>query len=130
MPELARLHILVIEDDMHTRNMLGYLLQIIGIKHIHLAENGAEGLNFLDNPDNKIDVVLADWNMPCLNGMELLQQVRNHHHTLPFIIISGRMDQASIQQAKEKGVSAYLHKPISPSQLEQKLRYILQLKKS
>lgn len=123
MAELASLHILIIEDDSYTRDMLCHLLNIMGIKQIYQAENGREGLNILENPDIKINAVLCDWNMPCLTGIDLLREVRRgKNRDLIFLIISGRMDSDSVLLAKQSGVSDYLRKPISPAQLQTKLQ--------
>jgi CheY-like chemotaxis protein len=124
MPDLKHLHILLVEDDIHTRNMLRYMLQTIGIKMISEAGNGAEGLHFMEHCVRKINVILCDWNMPCMTGIDMLENIRQHDQDLPFLMISGKQDLASITRAKNAGVSAYLHKPLNPLQLQEKLAIV------
>lgn len=125
MRDFKHLHILVVEDDEHTRHMLRNMLLMIGIKTIFEADNGAEGLNYFERKDRKIDLVLCDWTMPCMNGLDLLINLRKEHSTLPFLMISGKQDLASVTRAKEAGVNAYLHKPISPMQLKEKIAFVI-----
>jgi CheY-like chemotaxis protein len=65
--------------------------------------------------------VLADWNMPVMDGNELLRQIRSADPDIPFIMITGRADRNSILEAKNSGVSSYIAKPFSVEHLEKKL---------
>ena len=79
---------------------------------------------FTDNAMDMIDIVICDWNMPKLSGIDLLKQMRSVYPDVPFLMITGRSDMDSVSLAKSSGVTAYIRKPFSPAHLEIKLRVI------
>lgn len=118
------LKVLVVDDQQEVRSMLRSMLAELGITQIFEAADGKEALIFTDNAMDMIDVVICDWNMPKLSGLELLRQMRSVDPNVPFLMITGRSDIESVSQAKANGVTAYIRKPFSPAHLEIKLRVI------
>ena len=104
--------------------MIRGMLTELGITQIFEASDGKEAMVFTDNALDMIDVVICDWNMPKLSGLELLRQMRSVSPDIPFLMITGRSDVDSVSQAKASGVTAYVRKPFSPAHLEIKLRVI------
>lgn len=119
---LCYLRVLIVEDQPEARAMLRNMLAEIGINQIFEASDGREAFSFIDSAAELIDMVICDWNMPRMNGVELLRQLRSVNSNLPFLMITGRGDIQSVAEAKSSGVSAYIRKPFSPAQLEVKLR--------
>lgn len=119
-PDLLR--ILIVEDDEATRGLLKIMLRELRVQQVFEAENGRQGLEFLDHPPNMVNMVICDWTMPDMTGVELLRQVRSVGFEVPFIMLTGRADQASITEARDAGVTAYLLKPFARAQLEAKMR--------
>ena len=72
-----------------------------------------------------MNLIICDWNMPNMNGVELLRQLRTVDPDMPFLMVTGRTDIESVVEAKSSGVTAYISKPFSSQQLEAKLRIIL-----
>ncbi len=72
-----------------------------------------------------VDLVLCDWNMPGMSGLDFLRQVRSVGLEIPFLMVTGRADKESVIEAKDAGVSAYIAKPFSQTQLEAKLRILV-----
>lgn len=122
--DLEGLKILVIDDTHEARLMLKNMLGTIGVTQIFEAVDGREGMRFLDSAFDFVDIVLCDWNMPGMSGLELLRQLRSVDPKFPFMMITGRGDITSVSEAKGAGVSGYILKPYSIVQLETKLRIV------
>lgn len=120
-----RYRVLIIDDRMEARAMLKNMLMEIGITQIFEANDGREGLKFIDSAFDLVDMVLCDWNMPHMDGLALLQQIRTVNTYMPFLMITGKGDLASVANAKTSGVSAYILKPYSLTQLEAKMRVVI-----
>lgn len=126
MPDIFdTLKVLLVEDDTEGRTLLRIMLGQIGISHVIETRNGQEALDLIKSVPDGIDLILCDWNMPGMDGPTLLQHVREHETYIPFLIITGRGDIASVSKAKEFGLDGYLRKPFFPTLLEAKLRAIL-----
>ncbi len=123
---LPDLKILLIDDQNDARAMSRQMLITMGITQIYEASDGREGLSFIDIAPDMIDIIMCDWNMPRMSGIDLLKQLRSVYPDVPFLMVTGRKDMDSIIEAKSSGVTAYIAKPFSPAQLEVKLRVILQ----
>ena len=121
---LHDLKVLVVEDQSEARAMMKQMMLEMGITQIFEASDGREALSFIDSAYDFIDMVICDWNMPAMTGMELLRQLRTVDPDLPFLMVTGRGDKDSVVEAKSSGVSAYIRKPFSPLQLEAKLRVL------
>lgn len=120
------LKILIVEDQQDARAMLRNMLAELGITQIFEASDGRQGLQFLDSAFDFVNLVICDWNMPGLSGVELLRQLRSVDPDVPFLMVTGRCDMSSVVEAKAAGVTAYIRKPFSPKQLEGKLRIIME----
>ena len=121
---LSNLRVLVVEDNREARMLVRHMLQEFGLTQIFEASNGREGLHFIDLAPEMVDMVICDWNMPDMDGMALLKQIRTVFTDMPFLMLTGRCDLESVHEAKSAGVTAYIRKPFSPNQLEAKLRII------
>ncbi len=122
--ELEKLKVLIVDDQQEMRSMIKGMLMEMGITQTFEAADGKEALSFSDAALDMVDVVICDWNMPKLSGVEFLRQMRSVSPEMPFLMITGRSDVDSVAEAKASGVTAYIRKPFSPAQLETKLRVI------
>lgn len=118
------LKVLIVEDQSDMRAMLRNMMTEFGITQIFEAPDGRQGLSFVDAAIDFVDVIICDWNMPGMTGVEFLRQLRTVDPSFPFLMVTGRSDMDSVVEAKSSGVSAYIRKPFSPSQLEAKLRVV------
>lgn len=123
---LSQLRILLVEDQAESRTLLKGMLGELGITQIYEAGDGKKGLQFLDSAFDFIDIILCDWNMPSMSGIEFLRQVRSTGAEIPFMMITGRSDHNSVIEAKNFGVDGFIRKPYSPTQIEAKLRVLAQ----
>jgi len=122
-------NVLVVDDHAHTRSTISMMLRHIKVGEIFTAEDGLVAKNILDDARNKVSMIICDWNMPHLSGIELLRELREDEDAtfgkVPFLMITGRGDQPSIEEARDKGASAYILKPFTLSELEKKLQTLV-----
>lgn len=121
------LTVLVIEDNPYTRRLVRALLMNVGVKVIHEAVDGISGLETIRmiGPD----VVILDWEMPYLNGAELVRIVRSPGvfpmPDVPIIMLSGHGERWRVLQAMRLGVNEFLIKPVSAKALLDRIVSIL-----
>lgn len=117
-------HILITDDNSSYRASVIEVLELEGYA-LTEAENGAEALEKIRT--NPPDLILCDLDMPVMDGLEVLRRVKANEKTayIPFIIITGRTDDASLKVATELGVTDYILKPIDIAPLLVKIRKLL-----
>ena len=122
------LHFLVVDDDAESRKTVVEYLQSLGYAKVSTAENGAEALHFI-NHNPFIDFIVSDWDMPMMNGMELLRRLRSDpaHSHIPFLMITspGSTEFDKIVSAAENLVDAYVIKPFRINIFKEKIDGIL-----
>ncbi len=123
MADLSDISVLAVEDQTQARKVLQLCLKEIGVDQIYTADDGMEAMNFMGTCGDLVNMIICDWNMPKMSGIELLRQIRSADPDIPFIMITGRADQASVMDAKLDQVSAYIAKPYSVDQLKLKIKY-------
>ncbi|MDH5427404.1 MAG: response regulator [Nitrospirota bacterium] len=118
--------VLVVDDMMSMRNIVKRALLEIGYKNIHEALNGEEALEKLKS--GGFGLVLLDWNMPVMSGIELLRSMRADPtlQAIPVLMITAEAKMDNIMEAVQAGVSDYLVKPFSGQALQEKLVKIFQ----
>ncbi|MEN6439205.1 MAG: response regulator [Syntrophobacter sp.] len=96
-------------------------------KEIIEADNGAEAFEILES--TKIDLILSDWDMPVLNGLELLKRVRadGRLKSLPFLMVTSQAHKRNIVKAAQGEVDHYVIKPFSSALLAEKITQIMPL---
>jgi two-component system chemotaxis response regulator CheY len=133
-PNADKLHekdpVLVVDDDMISREMAVNSMWEMGFANVHSAKDGFEAqslLKKLQSQNQEVKLILCDWNMPKMSGLELLKIVRKDAvlWDVPFFLITANRDKAHILTAIKSGVSGYIMKPVAHAQLVEKLkRYI------
>ena len=118
---LGDLKVLVVEDSPAAAKLLQMVLGGLGIHQAFVAKDGKAAQDFLDAADDLVDLIICDWNMPRMTGIELLCQVRTVYPDMPFMMVTGNSDLESVKNAKDSGVNAYIIKPFSAGQVETKL---------
>ncbi len=116
------MNILVVEDDKMILRVLEKHLNAWGYKTL-TARNGAEAWEIMKTIPESIEVVLTDWVMPEMNGLELCERIRKagYDHYIYLILISTRDSETSILRGLEGGVDDYIVKPVVPDQLHARL---------
>jgi two-component system chemotaxis response regulator CheY len=121
LTNLSWLRILLVDDEPQVMLTVREMLRDMGVTQVHCTKDGREALDFLGRHDEKIHVVMTDWNMPRMSGIELLAEVRASDPQMAFLLLTGRADRESVVAAGQQGVNAYLKKPFSAEQLRAKL---------
>jgi len=125
MPVAAALKVMVVDDQFSVRQMTRMTLEQIGIRHVHESENGRLALDTV--AVQPLDLIISDYNMPEMDGLNLLRAVRGHPavRKLPFILLTGRGDKELVVKAAQAGVNNYLVKPFTAAILRQKIEQVL-----
>lgn len=124
--EIANKHILVIDDQGTIRSLYKLVLKEIGLKNVSDACDGKDALIRLTQ--SAFDLVVCDWNMPHLTGVQLLERVRACPETenLPFLMATSAAELDAVKQAQDLNVSDYMIKPFQPMTFVEKVTSLLQ----
>ena len=117
--QLEALKVLVVDDEHTMRKVTRSLLQAIGVKNIHEANDGRSGLEAIGALAP--DLVILDWEMPSPNGAEFVRQVRSPGSfplpDVPIIMLTAFAERSRVVEAVRLGVNEFLLKPVSSKAL-------------
>ncbi|MBU1172610.1 MAG: response regulator [Proteobacteria bacterium] len=120
-------NILVVDDSLPMRKVIKKTIKASGFSMAQYEEasDGAEALKILN--EKWIDIVVTDYNMPNMNGLELVSEMKKNDllKTIPVLVITTEGGKARVAEFKEKGVSGYIKKPFTPEEIRLKLNEIL-----
>ena len=118
------MHALIVDDSRATRRMIARMLSAIGIESTE-AENGRDALDQLESIDTP-DVALVDWNMPVMDGLELIKTLRGDHtyDRMAVLMVTSETEPASIVRALAAGADEYTMKPFTADAIAEKLRMV------
>lgn len=116
--------ILIADDSESIREILAFCLENAGYQ-VYTATNGLDALRFLDG--RPIDLLLTDYHMPNLNGLELIVQVRKieEYKFMPILVLTTEKQVEMIREAKDSGATGWLLKPFNTEKLLQTLRKVI-----
>lgn len=124
-PSLEGKTVMIVDDDQTMRMLIRRMLGRMRIGTLIEAEGGEQALQQLEHSPGPCDLVICDWNMPGMSGIELFDRVHALKPDLPFLMLTGRADANSVIAAKKAGVPAYIVKPIAPEELKTKISFLL-----
>ena len=117
----------MIDDASVVREVIVKNLQKIGFEenNIFQADDGLAGVNILRA--EKIDLIISDWNMPKMDGLELLHTIKQYPElaSIPFIMITSETEKDKVDEAFKAGVNQYICKPFKPDYFEEKIQQTL-----
>ncbi|ASR88993.1 MULTISPECIES: chemotaxis response regulator CheY [Alcaligenes] len=118
--------ILVVDDFPTMRRIIKNLLKDLGYENVDEAEDGQMGLEKLRN--GNFEFVVSDWNMPNLDGLEMLKQIRADASlsSLPVLMVTAEAKKENIIAAAQAGANGYVVKPFTAATLEEKLNKIFE----
>ncbi|MBF0266462.1 MAG: response regulator [Gammaproteobacteria bacterium] len=119
--------ILIVDDMSSMRGVIKMFLTEGGFHNLTEASNGQTALSLLKT--QKFDLVICDWDMPGMTGLELLEQMKKEENLMkiPFIMLTATSRQEKVQKAIELGVNDYISKPFQPQRLLGKLVKIINI---
>ena len=117
--------ILVVDDIENMRKLIASMLFKLKFTRILMAENGRDAWAKIQN--HHFDLVISDWNMPSMSGLDLLKAIRNESDVpnLPVLMVTAEAVKGNIVEAAKYKVNGYIVKPFSPATLEAKINDIL-----
>lgn len=113
--------ILVIDDAGSSRDLVRSTLGEIELLNVKVSHNGLDGLELFNQ--HKFDLVITDWDMPIMTGIEFVMKVRAKHDkkSLPIIMLTANIQEDAIKQAIAEGVNDFIAKPFQPGALQLKV---------
>lgn len=123
----AETRILVIDDMPSIRDLVKTQLKAMGYSFLTEAEDGEEALRMMiqaHKDGHPYQLIISDWNMPKLKGLDLLKKVRQAPEwvSLPFVLLTSESERDQVTEAVLSGVSQYIVKPFSAKMFEDKLK--------
>ncbi|MEB5707571.1 chemotaxis response regulator CheY [Pantoea anthophila] len=117
---------LIVDDFATMRRIVRNLLKDLGFHNAEEAEDGQDALNKLRQMP--FDFVISDWNMPNMDGLELLSAIRStpETSTMPVLMVTAEARKENIIAAAQAGASGYVVKPFTAATLEEKLNKIFE----
>ena len=116
--------VLIVDDFATMRRILRNILKQIGFKNMIEADNGKNALKELKK--EKVDLIMCDWNMPEMPGIELLKNIRadDELKDIPFVMVTAEAQKDNIIEAVKAGVSNYVIKPFTAETITEKLQKV------
>nr|WP_274379376.1 chemotaxis response regulator CheY [Campylobacter sp. MIT 19-121] len=118
--------LLVVDDSSTMRRIIKNTLEKLGHSEVLEAEHGVEAWDLLSKNDD-VKVVITDWNMPEMNGLDLVKKIRaeKKYEDMPIIMVTTEGGKAEVITALKAGVNNYIVKPFTPQILKEKLEDVL-----
>jgi two-component system chemotaxis response regulator CheY len=114
---------LVVDDSMTIRRIVIKALGIVGINEATEAGDGLEAVKAVQA--GSFDLILLDWNMPKMSGIDALRSIRQMGNKTPVIMVTTEAEKSRVIEAIKTGANDYLIKPFSPDQLAAKVKTIM-----
>jgi two-component system, chemotaxis family, chemotaxis protein CheY len=125
---LKDVSILIVDDQEFILNLVRAMLRVLGAEMIHDAKDGEQAWDCLKA--NSIDMLITDWYMKPVDGLELVHKIRNDKESpnpyLPIIMISGYSERARIFQARDSGINEFVVKPLSAKALFSRIMNVIE----
>ena len=117
--------VLIVDDFSTMRRILKNILKQIGFTNISEADDGSTAWEELQK--NSFDLIICDWNMPKMSGIELLKKVRadDTYKDIPFLMVTAEAQKQNVIEAVQAGVSNYVVKPFTAESISEKLEKII-----
>lgn len=124
MPDYSNKRVMIVDDVKAMRTVLRTILTKLGFTKIIECEDGQQACSHLEV---KYDLIVCDWNMPNMNGLEFLKHTRKDeiNKEVPFLIVTTEAEMDNLKQAIAAGVNGYIKKPFKPQTLSEKLEQIM-----
>ncbi len=119
----ANLNILIVDDYKTMLRVIRNLLHQLGFREIDEATDGQMALGMIGK--KKYDLIISDWNMEPMTGLDLLKSVRAANNNVPFIMVTAESKTENIIAAKTAGVNNYIVKPFNADTLKTKITSVI-----
>lgn len=110
---------LVVDDSNTMRRILSNILKDVGFEDVQEANDGKEAVAKVGEAD--YNLVLMDWNMPVMSGIEALTEIRSQGHTVPIVMVTTEAEKSRVMEALKAGANNYIIKPFSSDKVAEKI---------
>ena len=125
---LENVRFLVVDDNTFIRTTIRRVLKTLGSRDVKEAPNGADGLKLLK--DYQPDIIVVDWEMEPINGIEFVKQIRSNQDTplafIPIIMLTGHSEQDRVTTARDVGINEFVVKPFSAHGLFTRIQAVIE----
>lgn len=118
--------VLVVDDSGVMRKIISRALGELGINDVEEAGDGQQALAVFGDGTG-IDLVITDWNMPVMNGLELVQAIRGTGNRVPIVMVTTKSERENVLEAIQAGINDYVVKPFERENLREKLDRLVAL---
>lgn len=128
---LSKVTILVVDDDKAIANLIKNVLKNLGFGNVIVTYNADEGMQVIEH--NAVDLVITDWEMEPVNGIEMVQKIRKMDSLkrfTPIIMLTGHGEKQEIEQARDVGITEYLIKPFTAKTLCSRIATVVEAPRS
>ncbi len=126
--DLRKLDVLIVDDNSHMRTLVMQVLKALGVGSIREAPDGMSA--FAELKQRPTDIIITDWMMEPLNGLEFVQLVRTASDSVdpyvPVVMLTGHTEKMRVTLARDSGVNEFLAKPFSAKQLYARLAQVIE----
>jgi two-component system, cell cycle sensor histidine kinase and response regulator CckA len=116
--------VLLVDDDLQLLSLGQELLEYLGFQAL-VASHGDQALGIFRQLQREIDLVILDFNLPRIDGYQLLHQLQTIHPQVKVIVASGFFGQMEMDKFRQAGVAAMIHKPFRAQQLHEEILKVL-----
>lgn len=116
---------LVVDDSALARKMISNALKLVGFDDIVEAQDGEQAVSCAGQSD--FDMVCMDWNMPNLQGIDAVRQIRATGNSVPIIMVTGLSDAHHIREAIQAGINNFLVKPFQPQKASELIQKTMEM---
>lgn len=115
------LRVLVVEDDPANVELIKATLMQVGVSEIVNSKDGEGALDVINRREQDLDLIISEWDLPGMSGLELLREIRSRGDQTRFIIFTNRVTVKAAVESAEHGVTAFVPKPCDSRQLAEKI---------
>lgn len=122
------LHIMIVDDAPSMRRTIQDILRVAGLTSTAHAENGKEAWKKLHESETPFELMILDWDMPVMNGVELLDQIRNadeRFRDIKVLMLTAHATKEDVMEAISLGADNYVVKPFTPETLWKKIETVM-----
>jgi two-component system, chemotaxis family, chemotaxis protein CheY len=114
-------HVLVVDDEPQMVGIIEGVLGILGVSKVETATDGKEALDLVKAGTTPFDLVICDWQMPNMDGLQFLDAFRGEYPGTTFVMLTAKTDVKAFNDAKRSGATYFFMKPIDAGDLKSRL---------
>ena len=121
---LKHLRVLLVDDSLPVQRMVQAVFRDVGVGEVLTASDGEQALEILDDKEIRIGLIISNWHMRKMTGLDLLRTIRDQGRNIPFLMVSSDVSKQTVASAVAAGVNAYIRKPFSQKEITDEIVHI------